>query len=51
MQQVMHFHKKNQSVAETHDKFNSKNAGYVLLTANALWIKKITHYSAIPRLT
>jgi len=44
MQQVMHFPEndslRKQSFAEGYDKFNSKNAGYTLSTANALWVEK-----------
>ena len=44
MQQVMHFpeneSQRRQSFALAYDKFNAKDAGYTLSTANALWVEK-----------
>ena len=44
MQHVMHFPEndslRKQSFAEGYDKFNSKDAGYTLSTANAIWVEK-----------
>jgi serpin B len=44
MQQVLHFpendSQRRQSFASAYDKFNAKDAGYMLSTANALWVEK-----------
>jgi serpin B len=44
MQQVMHFPENDslrmQSFASAYDMFNAKDAGYILSTANALWVEK-----------
>jgi serpin B len=44
MQHVVHFPEndslRKQSFAEGYDKFNSKDAGYTLSTANAIWVEK-----------
>jgi serpin B len=44
MQQVSHFpendSQRRQSFALAYDKFNAKDAGYTLSTANALWVEK-----------